>query len=93
MSTNDEPLEIVVCLGSSCFARGNSGNLAMIEEYIESHDLNATVRLCGHLCEDQCKQGPNLTVGGEVYHGVTADDLRQILERVGRSLRGANGAT
>ena len=62
----------MVCLGSSCFARGNSENLAIIKQYVQSHGLNASVRLTGRLCQDQCKQGPNLTIGGELHHSVTA---------------------
>ena len=33
-------LNIVVCMGSSCFARGNQENLAFIEEYIETGSEN-----------------------------------------------------
>ena len=35
----DNPSKIVVCLGSSCFARGNAQNLAAIEEYLQNHGL------------------------------------------------------
>jgi NADH:ubiquinone oxidoreductase subunit E len=88
MPTNDEAVEIAVCLGSSCFARGNSAHLAAIKDYIESRGLNDKVNLCGHLCEDQCKLGPNVTIGGERHHEVTAQRLRELLNQ---SLRGGHG--
>ncbi|MGA7832695.1 MAG: (2Fe-2S) ferredoxin domain-containing protein [Terracidiphilus sp.] len=91
MPHDNDVVEIVVCLGSSCFARGNSDNLAIINQYVQSHGLNASVRLTGRLCQDQCKQGPNLMIGGELYHGVTAARLREILQEPGRLLRGDHG--
>jgi NADH:ubiquinone oxidoreductase subunit E len=86
MLTDDCVVEIVVCLGSSCFARGNSENLAIINKHIQSRGLNASVRLTGRLCQDQCKQGPNVMIGGELYHGITAAKLRELLELLGSPL-------
>jgi NADH:ubiquinone oxidoreductase subunit E len=48
--------------------------------------LKASVRLTGRLCQDQCKQGPNLTIGGDSHHGITADKLRELLEQLGSPL-------
>jgi NADH:ubiquinone oxidoreductase subunit E len=53
--------------------------------------LKAAVRLTGRLCQDQCKQGPNLSIGGELYHGVTAARLRELLQQPGTLLRGDHG--
>ena len=76
----------MVCLGSSCFARGNSENLAIINQHVKNHGLSALIRLTGKLCQDQCKQGPNLSIGGEFYHGVTAAKLRELLQQPGSPL-------
>ena len=86
MLPEDSILEIEVCLGSSCFARGNSENLAIINAFIQSHGLKDSVRLTGRLCQDQCKQGPNLTIGGDSQHGITTDKLRELLEQLGSPL-------
>jgi len=86
MASDDGVVEIVVCLGSSCFARGNSENLAIINQHVKTHGLNASIRLTGKLCQDQCKEGPNLSIGGECYHGVTAPKLRELLQQLGRRL-------
>ena len=91
MASDDGVVEIVVCLGSSCFARGNSENLAIINQHVKTHGLNASIRLTGKLCQDQCKLGPNLTIGGEFYHGVTAARLRELLQQPGSPLRGDHG--
>jgi NADH:ubiquinone oxidoreductase subunit E len=80
-------VEIVVCLGSSCFARGNANNLELINKYVQSHGLGATVRITGRLCQDECMQGPNLSIGGEIHHGVTTAKLYELLEQLGSESR------
>jgi NADH:ubiquinone oxidoreductase subunit E len=79
MATDEKAVEVVVCLGSSCFARGNSQNLAAIEAYLLNHGMQNSVRVAGCLCQDECKRGPNLTVRGEHLHEVSAAKLREIL--------------
>jgi len=88
---DDECIEIVVCLGSSCFARGNSDNLAAINEHVQNRGLNATVHLTGRLCTDECKAGPNLMIDGELHHSVTATRLRELLKDLGTPSRGEHG--
>lgn len=84
MPVDVEPVEIVICLGSSCFARGNSHHLAVIEQFVASSNLKASVHLSGKLCQDECKQGPNVTVAGVTHHGVTPERLREILQELAR---------
>jgi len=91
MTSDGDCVEIVVCLGSSCFARGNSENLAIIDKYVQSHALNASVRLTGRLCRDECMQGPNIGIGGQIHHGVTTARLRELLEQLGTPSGGENG--
>src|ERR1039458_3451628 len=92
MPPEDSGLEIEVCLGSSCFARGNSENLAIINAFIQSRGLKASVRLTGRLCQDQCKQGPNIMIGGELHHNATPARLRELLQKLGSPLGDDNGA-
>jgi NADH:ubiquinone oxidoreductase subunit E len=91
MASDDGVVEIVVCLGSSCFARGNSENLAIINQHVKTHGLNASIQLTGKLCQDQCMQGPNLSIGGELHHSVTAAKLRELLQQLGSPLGGDHG--
>lgn len=76
-------LEIMVCMGSSCFARGNQQNLRTIERFVEEHGLDARVKLCGSHCEDACAKGPNIWVNHErhshVDEGALLDILRETL--------------
>jgi NADH:ubiquinone oxidoreductase subunit E len=88
MPSDDGVIEIEVCMGSSCFARGNFENLEIIRAYLHSNKLDASVRLTGKLCHDLCKQGPNLTIGGALHHGVTEEKLRELLDRSCGPFRG-----
>lgn len=88
MNPDKGSVEIVVCLGSSCFARGNSRSLDLINTYIESHGLNASTRVTGKLCQDECMQGPNLSIDATIHHGVTSARLHELLEQLGERLRG-----
>jgi NADH:ubiquinone oxidoreductase subunit E len=93
MPSDDGVVEIVVCLGSSCFARGNSENLAIINSHVQSRGLQATVRLTGKLCQDQCKLGPNITIDGVLHHSVTAERLHELLEQASKPLEGDHGTS
>lgn len=85
MPSDPQPAEIVVCYGTSCFARGNSENLAIVNEYLQSHGDRASLRLSGKLCQNQCAEGPNIVIGGTLHHGVTPARLRQLLQSLDES--------
>lgn len=74
-------MHIRICMGSSCFARGNGRSTKLLQEYIQARGLSATVELSGALCEEHCNQGPNLEIDGHLYHGVTTSTLSSILDR------------
>ncbi len=71
---------IKVCMGSSCFARGNLQNLSFLEEYIKENNLDADIELIGGLCEEKCESGPNIYINDNFYNEVDEDKLKQILE-------------
>ena len=61
---------ITICMGSSCFARGNNRNIEVIQDYLSSQSLPPGVDLVGHLCQGHCKSGPNVTINDKMYHEV-----------------------
>ena len=72
--------EIVVCMGSSCFARGNRENLNIIERFLADKDLEPSASLCGSRCEDCCAEGPNIRIDGVLYHHVDRGTLLDLLQ-------------
>ena len=66
---------ITVCMGSSCFARGNDTNLAFLEDYIKENNLDAEIELAGTRCEGKCASGPNISINGVEYNNVSVENL------------------
>lgn len=78
----DSKIEITVCMGSSCFARGNSQNLEFIENYLNEKNLIASVELSGSRCEGKCADGPNIIVNGVEYNNVDEEKIKNIFENI-----------
>lgn len=74
--------EIKVCMGSSCFARGNLENLNYIETYIKNNEIEANIELIGALCEEKCASGPHIYINGKNYDEVNEEKLQTILEEL-----------
>lgn len=79
-TANDDQPWITICLGSSCFTRGNDEHLPLLQEAIAARGLESRVRLRGSRCEGQCQHGPNLRVGDILVPGVRAADLPALLD-------------
>ncbi len=69
--------EIVLCMGSSCFTRGNNKNITMIKNYFEGKDRE--VKISGCLCEDDCMNGPHIRINGRKFSDVTEEKMSDIL--------------
>lgn len=74
--------EIKVCMGSSCFARGNLENLNYIENYLRENSIDANVELVGALCEEKCASGPHIYIDGKNYDEVNQEKLDEILQSI-----------
>jgi len=74
-----EKIRVVVCMGSSCFSRGNSLTLKMLQDYIREKGIENRVELKGSLCEDCCKCGPNITINGTRYSQTSEAAFLQLL--------------
>lgn len=72
--------EIVVCMGSACFSRGNADTVPVIQEFLRTRGLEQAVKVTGTLCQNQCRQGPNLSVDGKCLCGVEPSTLPELLE-------------
>ena len=75
-------IEIKVCMGSACFAKGNQENLEYIKQYSEENNLESKITIAGSLCENKCEKGPRIIVNGVEYINVTTDDISNILKEL-----------
>ncbi len=69
--------KIVLCMGSSCFTRGNNRNVDIIKKYVKDENIPAEIE--GALCEDECRSGPHVSINGEKISGVTEDNILEVL--------------
>lgn len=74
--------KITICMGSSCFARGNERNLALCEEFLSARGLRdeVDVELSGSLCTGNCASGPVVIVDGRAYTHVDRGVMDDILK-------------
>lgn len=71
---------IKICMGSSCFSRGNRENLGIIKQYINDNDLDAKIILIGNLCEGRCNLGPNLFLNGTLFSNIRPENIENFLK-------------
>jgi NADH:ubiquinone oxidoreductase subunit E len=74
-------IEMQICLGSSCFSRGNKDVVNFIREYLRKNHLDDRVIFKGARCMGLCSNGPNLNINGVTIEGVTISKIERILEK------------
>ncbi|MFA8436095.1 MAG: (2Fe-2S) ferredoxin domain-containing protein [Marinifilaceae bacterium] len=77
-----DKIELTICLGSSCFSRGNGKTLQAINKFLEEHQLKDKVFFHGELCTGNCAKGPILKIGDELYEEVDPESVIDILNNV-----------
>lgn len=72
--------KIVLCLGSSCFARGNQDLIPIIKKFVIKHQLDDKVEFRGDHCFSNCAEGPNMMIGTRMFSNISAQNIESILE-------------
>lgn len=62
--------DVTICLGSSCFSRGNGKTLQEINAYLERNNLNHHVFFHGELCTGNCAKGPILKIADNLHEKI-----------------------
>ena len=74
-------IEMNICLGSSCFSRGNKDIVMYIKEFLRKNHLDDEVIFKGARCMGKCNNGPNLEINGNIFEGITISTIDGILEQ------------
>ena len=74
-------IEMQICLGSSCFSRGNKEVVLFIRDYLKKNHLDDKVIFKGARCMGRCSNGPNLNINGSIIEDVTISKIESILEK------------
>ena len=70
---------IMICLGSSCYSRGNADNLKIIKQFIQTHPLKCEIDFRGHLCKEHCSKGPVIEINGKLFEAVLPNMVEKLL--------------
>jgi NADH:ubiquinone oxidoreductase subunit E len=76
-----EKVVIQICMGSSCFSRGNRHTLKMIQQYLKDHNLEGDVVLKGNHCFGDCSKGPVVKINDVLHEQVDRENILELLER------------
>jgi len=85
-------ISVVICMGSSCFARGNNRNIELLQSFADRPDPAVRVEPRGHLCEGLCRSGPNIVIDGRLHHEVDPVALAGLLNQATGGPAGPGGA-
>lgn len=68
---------VEICVGSSCHIKGAPEIVELMQKYITDAHLEDEIVLSGSFCSGRCNRvGVTVTVGDEVYPGVTPESFR-----------------
>ena len=72
---------ITICMGSSCFSRGNKQVLQIIKDYLAEKDLDAQILFKGSHCMNTCEHGPVVQIDSVSYQQVGSSNIIDILDK------------
>lgn len=79
MIKEDKEHEIRICLGSSCFSRGNRELVKKIQQYLLDKGLDEKVNFRGSHCFGNCQDGPIIEINGNQIFHVEIDKIEALL--------------
>ncbi len=79
--------EMNICLGSSCFSRGNKEVVMFIREYLKKNHLEDKIIFKGVRCMGNCSNGPNLRINEDIREGITLAKIEGILDQESARLK------
>jgi len=72
--------ELQVCLGSSCFSRGNRDLILFVKDYLKKNHLDDRIVFRGSRCMAHCSDGPVIVINGRVIDNVLLSEIESILD-------------
>ena len=78
--------EIEICLGSSCFSRGNKEIKRSIDDFLQNNSLTNKVKFKGAHCFGDCNLGPLIRINGKAYERVNSSNIHLILNEAFQDL-------
>ncbi len=60
-------IEIKICVGTSCHAKGAYNVMTTFQQLVEKYNLHDSVRITSSYCTGDCQQGVNVKINGELF--------------------------
>ena len=70
-----------ICLGSSCFSRGNKEVVIFIRDYLKKNHLDDRIVFRGARCMGLCSNGPNMRINDRIIENVALSNIESVLEK------------
>jgi len=71
--------KITVCMGSSCFGKGNQATAEAVTQFIEEHKLEDKIEVAGCLCSGHCAKGPNIMINDKLISDVSEQSVAAVI--------------
>jgi NADH:ubiquinone oxidoreductase subunit E len=74
-------MDILVCIGSSCHARGSYKIMNELKAMITEKDLDSQVQIKVAFCLGYCRAGVTIKVDEQLVTGVTKENLTEVFDK------------
>lgn len=78
---------VTLCMGSSCFARGNRSLVDALQDEVAARGWENQVEIRGSLCQGRCAEGPTIQVDKEYLQVHCAENIQSILQKISERLK------
>lgn len=69
---------VQICVGSSCYIKGSSDIVELLQKAIDEYHLEDEITLAGSFCTGKCNRvGVTVQVDDDVFTGVTKDTFKE----------------
>lgn len=75
-------IDIIICLGSSCFSRGNKQTVQIIKKYLKDNQLEDKVHFHVNHCYGSCDKGPILKIDGKEFQNILPENAIYLLDSI-----------
>ncbi|MFA8344285.1 MAG: NADH-dependent [FeFe] hydrogenase, group A6 [Rhodothermaceae bacterium] len=71
----ESKIDVKVCAGTNCFVKGSQSLLKQVISYVEERGLENVVEVAATFCLENCGNGPNVTIDGELIQASKLEDV------------------
>ena len=75
------PIEVVVCVGSSCHIKGSRLLIKQLSKLIDEYKLENKVTLKGSFCLEHCAEGFNWKIGDTFFSSKNVKEAEEIFHK------------